>query len=196
MGATAFMCREMRAAFWWTAGKWRTRRMTPYPHLSQAQIQDADTVFLTHSHADHSGALPWLYANGFCGRVIAAAETLRQLPLRRAKRLRTRDALPGRGRAGAKPVGAMVHRSGFAGTCRVEGFCRSSRAESRPGVQSLEIRFSRCRRRNGPSEAIGGGGLRPAGGRSADDAAGGGRAAPCFFRKDAFFRIFEYLCRR
>ena len=71
-----------------------------------------------------------------------------------------------------------------------------SRAESRPGVQSLEIRFSRCRRRNGPSEAIGGGGLRPAGGRSADDAAGGGRAAPCFFRKDAFFRIFEYLCRR
>lgn len=40
------------------------------------------------------------------------------------------------------------------------------------------------------------GGLRPAGGRSADDAAGGGRAAPCFFRKDAFFRIFEYLCRR
>ena len=78
----------------------------------------------------------------------------------------------------------------------VLGFCRSSRAESRPGVQSLEIRFSRCRRRNGPPEAIGGGGLCPAGGRSADDAAGGGRAAPCFFRKDAFFRIFEYLCRR
>ena len=52
----------------------------PYPRLSRAQIQDADTVFLTHSHADHSGALPWLYANGFCGRVIAAAETLRQLP--------------------------------------------------------------------------------------------------------------------
>ena len=90
----------------------------------------------------------------------------------------------------------IFHRSGFAGTCRVEGFCRNSRTELRPGVQSLEIRFSRCRRRNGPSEAIGGGGLRPAGGRSADDAAGGGRAAPCFFRKDAFFRIFEYLCRR
>lgn len=33
------------------------------------------------------------------------------------------------------------HRSGFAGTCRVEGFCRSSRAESRPGVQSLEFDF-------------------------------------------------------
>ena len=67
---------------------------------------------------------------------------------------------------------------------------------SRGPVCSRWNSISRCRRRNGPSEAIGGGGLRPAGGRSADDAAGGGRAAPCFFRKDAFFRIFEYLCRR
>ena len=52
----------------------------PYPRLTQEQIGGLDAVFLTHSHADHTGALPWLYENGFQGTVIAAAETLRQLP--------------------------------------------------------------------------------------------------------------------
>lgn len=52
----------------------------PYPRLTQERICNLDAVFLTHSHADHTGALPWLYANGFRGTVIAAADTLRQLP--------------------------------------------------------------------------------------------------------------------
>ncbi len=51
-----------------------------YPRLTQEQIRHLNAVFLTHSHADHTGALPWLYENGFQGMVIAAAETLRQLP--------------------------------------------------------------------------------------------------------------------
>lgn len=52
----------------------------PYPRLTREQICSLNTVFLTHSHADHTGALPWLYENGFQGTVIAAEETLCQLP--------------------------------------------------------------------------------------------------------------------
>lgn len=52
----------------------------PYPHLTPEQIHHLNTVFLTHSHADHTGALPWLYENGFSGAVVATEETLHQLP--------------------------------------------------------------------------------------------------------------------
>ena len=52
----------------------------PYPPLTPEQIHHLNAVFLTHSHADHTGALPWLYENGFSGTVIASEETLRQLP--------------------------------------------------------------------------------------------------------------------
>lgn len=52
----------------------------PYPRLCAEQIQGLDAVFLTHSHNDHTGALPWLCQNGFAGTVFAAGETLRQLP--------------------------------------------------------------------------------------------------------------------
>ncbi|MDD3193345.1 MAG: MBL fold metallo-hydrolase [Oscillospiraceae bacterium] len=50
-----------------------------YPRLSQEQIHSLDCVFLTHSHADHTGALPWLLQNGFCGPVIATQDTMIQL---------------------------------------------------------------------------------------------------------------------
>lgn len=51
----------------------------PWPHLTKEEIQRLDVVFLTHSHADHTGALPWLEEQGFSGAVAASGETLSQL---------------------------------------------------------------------------------------------------------------------
>lgn len=52
-----------------------------YPRLSADETRQLKWVFLTHSHADHTGALPWLRQLGFTGPVIASRHTLNQLPL-------------------------------------------------------------------------------------------------------------------
>ena len=52
----------------------------PYPKLTPERIRSLQYVFLTHSHADHAGALPWLLEQGFTGTVIASEETFGQLP--------------------------------------------------------------------------------------------------------------------
>lgn len=57
----------------------------PYPHLTKTEIQKLSWVYLTHSHADHSGALPWLENLGFTGTVIATRETLSQLKVQPRK---------------------------------------------------------------------------------------------------------------
>ena len=49
------------------------------PHLTPQQIRRASYLFLTHSHVNQSGALPWLMSNGFTGRVVTTTETARQL---------------------------------------------------------------------------------------------------------------------
>lgn len=51
-----------------------------YPHLSADEARQLKWLFLTHSHADHTGALPWLEQMGFTGPVIASRHTLNQLP--------------------------------------------------------------------------------------------------------------------
>ncbi len=79
-GRNCFLVQGETIRFLVDCGKMADTPEAPYPHLTREQISGLDAVFLTHSHADHTGALPWLYENGFCGTVIAAAETLSQLP--------------------------------------------------------------------------------------------------------------------
>lgn len=51
-----------------------------YPRLTETEIKNVKYIFLTHSHVDHTGALPWMVANGFEGQIIATVETIGQLP--------------------------------------------------------------------------------------------------------------------
>mgnify|MGYP003294922066 FL=1 len=46
-----------------------------YPNLTEKEIQRIDYIFLTHSHADHTGAIPWAEEKGFDGVVVATKET-------------------------------------------------------------------------------------------------------------------------
>ena len=79
-GRNCFYVQGETIRFLVDCGKMADTPEDPYPHLTREQIGGLDAVFLTHSHADHTGALPRLYENGFRGAVTAAAETLHQLP--------------------------------------------------------------------------------------------------------------------
>ena len=79
-GRSCFFVQGQDSCFLVDCGKMADTPEDPYPRLTPEQIRRLDAVFLTHSHADHTGALPWLWENGFRGAVIASGETLRQLP--------------------------------------------------------------------------------------------------------------------
>ncbi len=79
-GRNCFMVQGGTIRFLVDCGKMANTPEDPYPRLTRDQICSLDAVFLTHSHADHTGALPWLYENGFRGIVISSEKTLRQLP--------------------------------------------------------------------------------------------------------------------
>ena len=69
------------ASFIMDCGYQRCYRGDELPHLLPEQIRAARYLFLSHSHENQSGALPYLLANGFTGRVVLTTETARQLPL-------------------------------------------------------------------------------------------------------------------
>lgn len=78
-GRNCFFVKGDSACFLVDCGK-MAGSAQPYPNLSPAQIKALQYVFLTHSHADHTGALPWLLEQGFAGTVVASSETFGQLP--------------------------------------------------------------------------------------------------------------------
>lgn len=50
-----------------------------YPLIEPEQVKRLDAVLLSHSHEDHSVALPLLYAHGYSGEVWTTRETRAQL---------------------------------------------------------------------------------------------------------------------
>ncbi len=82
-----------------------------YPHLSEDQIRGIEAVFLTHSHADHTGALQWLCERGYAGPVIASRHTLEQLPFHRMAEIALEEICP-TGEGGYRGVAIRWGRSG------------------------------------------------------------------------------------
>lgn len=84
-----------------------------HPRLDEGRISGIQCVFLTHSHADHTGALPWLRQHGFSGSIIASRHTLDQLPFPVEKGIALEDICP----AGEGAYGNIRIRWGRAGHC-------------------------------------------------------------------------------
>jgi len=79
-GRNCFYVQKKNTALIVDCGIMKENPAQPYPRLSRKQIASADYLFLTHCHADHAGALLWLYENGFRGKVIASGYTLQVIP--------------------------------------------------------------------------------------------------------------------
>ncbi len=112
-GRNCFKVQGETLRFLVDCGKMADMPEDPYPRLTREQIRHLDAVFLTHSHADHAGALPWLYENGFHGTVIAAEETLRQLPFSVQKSLTLEKFCP----AGTGQFRHLMIQWGRSGHC-------------------------------------------------------------------------------
>ena len=105
-GRNCFLAQSDTINFLVDCGKMADTPEDPYPRLTPDMIKPLDAVFLTHSHADHTGALPWLFENGFDGTVIATGETLRQLPFDVKKSAVLNELCPGQsGQFGGLAIG-------------------------------------------------------------------------------------------
>lgn len=90
------------------------------PRLNAEQIQKLRAVFLTHSHADHTGALPWLAQQGYQGPVYATLPTLTQLPFS-LNHIQTLESL-----CPCKGSGSVPELPGLQVTWGRSGYCAGS----------------------------------------------------------------------
>ena len=142
-GRSCFYVQGRALRFLVDCGKMADAPDDPYPRLTAEQIRTLDAVFLTHSHADHTGALPWLYENGFQGTVIAAEETLWQLPFPLQRRFALDALCPG----GAGTFRQMAIRWGRTGHCAGSvwyRFCENGRAILFSGEYTEDARVYAC----------------------------------------------------
>lgn len=112
-GRNCFLVQGEAVCFLVDCGTMADTPENPYPKLTPEQIRRLDAVFLTHSHADHTGALPWLYKNGFQGTVIATEETVQQLPFSVQGEVALEQICP----AGAGSFRSLSIRWGRSGHC-------------------------------------------------------------------------------
>lgn len=93
------------------------------PRLNAEQIQKLRAVFLTHSHADHTGALPWLAQQGYQGPVYATLPTLTQLPFS-LNHIQTLESLcPCKGSGSVPELPGLQVTWGVPGTAQAASGC-------------------------------------------------------------------------
>lgn len=113
-GRNCFFVNEWDISFLVDCGMMAEEGLQGTPHLLPHEIAALQYVFLTHSHADHSAALPWLFSNGFKGTVIATLETLKQLPFSIAKTVALEEICP----SGKGVLNDIEIKWGRSGHCR------------------------------------------------------------------------------
>ncbi len=86
-GRNCFLVKGEGISFLVDAGLMKEKEGSPYPVLKREEIEKLDYLFLTHSHSDHVGAIPWLYENGFHGTVAASQNTFAMITAKIGKRL-------------------------------------------------------------------------------------------------------------
>lgn len=74
-----YFVRSESASFIVDCGYQRSYGRDALPHIDPEWIRESKYLFLSHSHENQSGALPYLFENGFTGRVVVTAETANQL---------------------------------------------------------------------------------------------------------------------
>ncbi len=79
-GRNSFLVTGKKCCFLVDAGLMKEKPDKPFPELDDEQIRRIDYLFLTHCHADHAGAVPWLVEHGFRGTVVASRATLEYIP--------------------------------------------------------------------------------------------------------------------
>ncbi|SDZ57437.1 RNA processing exonuclease, beta-lactamase fold, Cft2 family [Evansella caseinilytica] len=79
-GRACFLLEDNKFTIMVDCGVLRTEAETSrrYPMITREIAEKLDAVFLTHSHEDHSAALPYLYHLGYKGKVYATAPTIWQ----------------------------------------------------------------------------------------------------------------------